>query len=579
MTFLTRLARQVRTGRTAQLLELAWLIAAVAVPMPARPAAAQAPVAFERVTVVPMDSARLLEGYTVLVRNGRIAAMGRDGSVRIPSGTVRIDGRGRYLMPGLADMHVHPYNADQFLDYLAHGVTTIAVLNGSRDALRWRAAVARGELLGPTIYTAGPSLEGVPAGNPTFAATPTPEDGRRAVRTIAAAGYDFVKVYMTLTPETYAAITAEAQAVGLAVVGHIPPAVGVNGVLDSGGQTMVAHAEEFFRERVDSARRQERMAEIVRRVKAGGITIIPNMSAYADYIRAIKDLPGVLADPEMRFASPAAYSEKLPSHHRSIRPNPAQFLAGVERGLARFYVFTRMLSEAGVPLLVGTDAEFFGFAGQVVHEDLRQLVIAGLTPFQALVAGTRAPGAFVAARVRGADRFGTVALGQRADLVLLAGNPLDSIGNASRIEGVMVRGRWLSKAELAARRDSLAAQYEPRRAEVLRFDSLVSAGRLNDAETTLGALRRAHRGGPPIAQIVMWVKAQRLLPANPQGAVRLLEWNAEMYPQSHSVHAELGRAFLTGGDTARARAAARRSLSIFPTHETARDVLRRAGVR
>jgi hypothetical protein len=543
------------------------------------PVLSQAPIAFEHVSVVPMDRNRVLERHTVLVRNGRIVAVGPDGSLRIPAGALRVDGIGKYLMPGLADMHVHPYNADQFLDYLAHGVTTIAVLNGSRDALRWRADVARGALLGPTIYTAGPSLEGVPAGNPTFLSIATPENGRQAVRAIAAAGYDFVKVYMTLTPATYAAIIAEAKARRIAVVGHIPPQVGVNGVLDGGGQVVVAHAEEFFREQVDSVRRADRMADIVRRVTAARVTVIPNMVAYADYIRSIKNLPAVLADPEMRYASPAAYSEKLPSHNRSIRPNPAQFLAGAERGLARMRVFTRMLSDAGVPLLVGTDTEFFGYAGQVAQQDLQELVSAGLSPYQALVAGTRAAGEFVAANVRGADRFGTVTVGQRADLVLLAANPLESIGNASRIEGVMVRGRWLPAARLSAMRDSLAARYGPLRAEVLRFDSLVTAGRLDDAEATLRALRRAHTSGPPIAQIVMWVKAQRLLATNTAGAVRLLEWNAELYPQSHSTHTELARGYLAVGDTIRARTEARRALSIFPTHEAATEVLRRMGTQ
>jgi hypothetical protein len=542
---------------------------------------AQAPagqvVAFERVTVVPMDRDRTLPGYTVVVRDGRIAAMGPATSTPVPRGALRVDGQGRFLMPGLADMHIHPYNADQFLNYLAHGVTTVAVLNGHPDVLRWRGQVAAGRMLGPTIYTAGPSLDGSPAGNPTFLSTATPDAGRMAVDNIAAAGYDFVKVYMTLTPETYSAIIAQAKARHIAVIGHIPPAVGVNGVLSSGGQIMVAHAEEFFREQVDSAQRAERMADIVRRVKAAGVTITPNMVAYADYIRSIKNLPAVLADPEMRYASPASYSEKLPSHNRSIRPNPVQFLAGAERGLARMRVFTRMLSDAGVPLLLGTDLEFFGFAGEAAHLDLAELVTAGLTPYQALVAATRAPGEFIAANVPGAEHFGTVAVGQRADLLLLGANPLESIANAARIDGVMVRGRWLPATRLTAIRDSLAARYAPLRAGVFRFDSLVTEGRLDDAGATLRNLRRGDAGGTPISQIVMWVKAQRVLQTNPAGAVRLLEWNAEMYPASHATHAELARGYLAVGDTVRAFAEARRALSIFPTHQPALDVLQRAG--
>ena len=197
----------------------------------------QGVVAFEHVTVIPMDSDRVLRDHTVVVRDGRISAVGPARSTSIPAGAQRVDGAGKYLMPGLSDMHVHLYDTDQFIDYLAHGVTTVAVLNGSPAVLRWRAAVLSGALLGPTIYTAGPSVDGVPAGNPTFLSVATPDEGRRAVQQIKRDGYDFVKAYMTLTPATYASMTDEARRQRIPVVGHIPPAVGVDGVLNGRGQS------------------------------------------------------------------------------------------------------------------------------------------------------------------------------------------------------------------------------------------------------------------------------------------------------------------------------------------------------
>ena len=125
-------------------------------------------IAFERVTVVPMDSERVLRDDTVIVRDGKIAAVGPASRTPLPAGAQRVDGAGKYLMPGLSDMHVHLYDTDQSIDYLAHGLTTVTVLNGSPAVLRWRNAVRSGALLGPTIYTAGPIIDGVPAGNPTF---------------------------------------------------------------------------------------------------------------------------------------------------------------------------------------------------------------------------------------------------------------------------------------------------------------------------------------------------------------------------------------------------------------------------
>ena len=529
-------------------------------------------VAFEHVTVIPLDSERVLPDYTVVVRDGRILSVGPAGRTSIPAGAQRVDGAGKYLMPGLSDMHVHLYDTDQFIDYLAHGVTTIAVLNGSPAVLRWRAAILSGAVLGPTIYTAGPIVDGVPAGNPTFLSVGTPEEGRRAVQQIARDGYDFVKSYMTLTPETYAAMTDEARRRRIPVVGHIPPAVGVDGVLNGRGQSMVVHAEEFFRERVDSARRQARTLEIVKGVKAAGITVIPNISAYADYLRAIKDLPGVLSDPEMRFASPAAYSEKIPNHHRSVRPNPDAFRLGIERGIAQFRVFTKLLSDSGVPLLLGTDTEGFGFAGQSLHVDLQEMVTAGLSPYQVLVAGTRAPGTWVANHIARAERFGVVAVGQRADLLLLTANPLDNVENTSRIAGVMTRGRWIPASRLRALRDSLAALYPPLHRLVARFDSLAAADRIDAADPVLRELRRRDPGGRPFAQVAMWVNAQRLLGTDPAGAVRLLEWNVAIFPESHGAHAALARGYLALGDTLRAVSSATRALSLFSMHAPAKDI-------
>ena len=530
-------------------------------------------VAFEHVTVIPMDSERLLTDHTVLVGDGRISAVGPARTTSIPTGAERVDGTGKYLMPGLSDMHVHLYDSDQFIDYIAHGVTTIAVLNGSPPVLRWRNAVVAGALLGPTIYTAGPSIDGVPAGNPTFLSVGTPDEGRRALQQIKRDGYDFVKSYMTLTPATYTAITDEARRQRMAVVGHIPPAVGVDSVLNGRGQSIVAHAEEFFRERVDDAHREERMREIVKGVKAADITMILTLSAYADYLRAMRDLRGVTTDPEMRFGSPAAYSEKIPNHHRSVRPNQEQFRLGVERGLAQFRIFTKMLSDAGVPLLSGTDTEGFGYAGQSLHEELREMVGVGLTPYQALVAGTREPGAWVANHVARAERFGTVARGQRADLILLSANPLQDVANTSRIAGVMTRGRWIPANRLQAMRDSLASLYTPLHRLVATFDSLVAADRIDAAEPVLRELRRRDPGGTPISQVAMWVNAQRLLGTDPAGAVRVLEWNVSMYPDSHGAHTALARGYLVLGDTVRAVSSARRALNLFSMHAPASAVL------
>jgi hypothetical protein len=213
------------------------------------------------------------------------------------------------------------------------------------------------------------------------------------------------------------------------------------------------------------------------------------------------------------------------------------------------------------------------------HEELTEMVSAGLTPYQALVAGTRAAGEFVSSRVRKTEQFGMVAVGQRADLLVLSANPLAAVENTNRIEGVMVRGRWLPATRLAAMRDSVASIRARQKPLVARFDSLMTAGRLDDAEKVLNELRRVNAGSASIAQGVLWVKAQRALQRDTLAALRVLQLEEEMFPESHSSHAQLARVYALRNDTAHAVAEARRALTIYPKHEPALRVLEQFGKR
>jgi hypothetical protein len=162
--------------------------------------------AFVDVTVVPMDGERIVQGQTVVVRNGRIDAMGAAKSVRVPKDAVTIDGRGRYLMPGLVDMHVHLEYFDrdpQLMVFLAGGVTTVRNMDGRENILAWRKRAAEGSLLAPTIFTAGPILEGNPPARDDNLVVETPAQAKAAVEQQKRDGYDFIKVLHTLNAETY----------------------------------------------------------------------------------------------------------------------------------------------------------------------------------------------------------------------------------------------------------------------------------------------------------------------------------------------------------------------------------------
>ncbi|HUE95299.1 MAG TPA: amidohydrolase family protein, partial [Longimicrobiaceae bacterium] len=378
-------------------------------------------IAFERVRVLPMDSARALADQTVLVRGDRIVALGPTGTISIPEGAVRIDGRGQTLVPGLADLHVHLYSEADLLNYLAHGATTVLDLNGSPRTRAWRSAARRGAIPSPTLYTAGPSLNGYPPGNPTFVALDDPARASFEVRRQKAAGYDLVKTYSTLAPEVYQAVMETAEAESMAVVGHVPLAIGIEGALDA-GQRMIAHGEEYWKVvgRADSVA----VAEVIRKTRVSGAWVTPNLSAIDRILAEAADLPALLDVPEAAFVSPAALSEWLPSNNRYWGTDTARFLPGMRAERAFIRSLTARLAAAGVPLLVGTDSPVFGFAGASAHRELELLVDAGLSPYEALAAATRAAGDFVATAVDPRDRFGRVAPGQRADLLLVDGDPL-----------------------------------------------------------------------------------------------------------------------------------------------------------
>ena len=203
------------------------------------------PFAFEDVDVVPMDTERVLEDQTVLVVDGRIAAIGPADTVDVPDGALRVRGRGRYLMPGLADMHVHCWTEEEHLLFLANGVTTVRNMWGAPHHLEWRRRAEAGELEGPTVYTTGPLIDGDPPHWPGSVVVTDPEAARAEVARQKAAGYEAVKVYSRLSRECYDAIVEAAREHGLRVDGHVPGAVGIERALEA-RQDSIEHLEGYF---------------------------------------------------------------------------------------------------------------------------------------------------------------------------------------------------------------------------------------------------------------------------------------------------------------------------------------------
>jgi imidazolonepropionase-like amidohydrolase len=394
-------------------------------------------VAFVGADVLTMRSSALTRNQTVVVRNGVIAQVGRAEQTVIPPGARRIDARGRYLMPGLTDFHVHAAERADLANYVASGVTTIAQMGGYGGVMRaWRDSIRAGQMVGPEIYV-GYYVNG-PAGLGGIPTAPTVDDARNAVIEAANRRFDFIKVYNSLTEEQFVAIMREARSHGLPVLGHAVRSIGLERGLAM-GQIAVVHAEEYTYAELRRRRDSASLAWAVAFTKRHDATVVPNLSAFDVITRQW----GKAAVVDSFFRMPEA--SRLSEHWRA-RWRSADYVTrtGTVDALPFLKELALAMTRGGVRLLLGTDSPAIPgmFAGASVHEELRLLVESGLSPYEALVAGTRAPGEF-AQRHLGAQPSGLVAPGHRADLVLLAHNPFDDVRNARVPLGVMVRGNWI----------------------------------------------------------------------------------------------------------------------------------------
>lgn len=440
------------------------------------PDQADSVVAIVDATVIPMDAERVLLHHTVIIRDGQIVALGPASTTAIPTGARRIDGAGRYVLPGFTDAHVHLRDTSELASYLAHGVTSVVHLSGPTgsvdNVLNLRTRIATGGTVGPTIYTTGFILDGDPPIFPGVSvAVTTPEEAARAVAAQLAAGADGVKIYNNITTPVLAAVRRAADSGGVLIWGHVPRIEGRAGALGralAAGLDVVAHGEEIFftdlyapvEAQLDRGQvpvvSDSAIAAAVAQLSAHGAAVIPNLSFIIMTRAQLDDPEGVWNHAEARYLAPAVramWSQQAPSR----RPDLARFDLRERGKLAAVQRLTRSLQDAGVALLLGTDASAPGLLpGYSAWLELEALVAAGLTPWQALATATRIPGALLAPSAHQRTPFGIVATGQRADLVLLEADPLTDVGNVRTIVGVIVAGRWFDRAALEAMRTPFA---------------------------------------------------------------------------------------------------------------------------
>ncbi len=455
------------------------LAAAVSLLPMAAAAREMADVLIRHATLVDVEHARAIPDQAVATVGERIVAVGKDADVAKAWGARRqVEGKGRYLIPGLWDMHVHFGGGPELIDenkallplYVAYGITTVRDASGDLpyDVLKWRGEIADGKLFGPRLLSSGPKIEGLkPVWKGTLE-TGSEADVDQAIAKLGALKVDFVKITdSTLKPELFLYAVSHVRAAGLRASGHIPMALTVGQAVDA-GISSIEHlsyaykagvkdeagiAADFAAGRIDRAGAQARldagfdqataMASYAK-LRDRGVFVTPTLNI--ERLLAFLDSDDHSKDAFLAYIGPGLRKTYQWRIDRAAQATPEQIEARHRRYRQTAAVMP-LLQKAGVTIMAGTDAGFlnsFDYPALGLHQELALYVENGLTPAEALSAATRAGPKWFGML----DRYGSVEVGKQADLVLLDRNPLEDIAATRTVNTVVLRGRVEDRAAL-----------------------------------------------------------------------------------------------------------------------------------
>ncbi|HVR35305.1 MAG TPA: amidohydrolase family protein [Methylomirabilota bacterium] len=561
-------------------------------------------VVFRNVAVVDVVNGRIEPGQAVVVREGHILQTGPDDQAPSPAEGLEVDGCGRYLIPGLWDMHTHWYEQDSLPLFIANGVTGIRMMVGFPLHHEWRRSISSGELIGPRLLIASGVLDGPKPVWPISIVVGNEEQAREAVRRSRETGADFIKVYSHLPREAYFAIADESGKLGLPFVGHVPDLVLAQEAAEA-GQKSIEHLtgvrlacsnqreelltawQEAFQaareagdnkpwvkaaERIESRLEETQDSMVAAKLfalfKENGTWQCPTLIVGRN-IGHLND-PELIRDPRLEYISTGMRQSWDPKNDFRFRDVTDEQFAERRQRVEQDLNLVRSMHQAGVPLLAGTDTgNPYCFPGFSLHDELGLLVQAGLTPAEALRTATINPARFMGRT----ESMGSIAEGLVADLVLLDANPFEDIGNARKIRGVMAGGRWFDRQvldELLDRVKDLAGRDSIGRVlfEIIRSEGLAAA---------ISKYRELRANEPDqydFGEGQLNMLGYRLLEAGrTEDAVGIFRLNVEMFPRAWNAYDSLAEAYLKQGMEEQAKRNYRRSLELNPGNEGAARAL------
>lgn len=426
-------------------------------------------VVFRDVHVIPMDQEKVIEHQTVVTSNGKITAMGPVAKTRYDNDAFVIDGKGKYLIPGLAEMHAHVPPIDDIepmkevlMLFALNGITTIRGMLGHPKHLELRESIRKGEVTGPHFYTTGPSFNGM--------SVTSPEAGSAMVLRQKEAGYDYLKLHPGLSRQKFDAIASTAKEAGIPFAGHVSFGVGVWRAIEA-GYSSIDHLDGFVEGLVPGIEKlaeqqaglfgmlvaddvdRKQIPKLMKALKAGNIWVVPTQSLAERWFNPDYSAEDFKNDPHNVYMKAEVVQQWISSKNNLVNdPDFEREKAGDFIQLRRDLIL--QCQKNGIGLLLGCDApQIFNVPGFSTHNELEYLVKAGLTPYQALRTGTLNVANYLKQKDSGVVRQGAV-----SDLILLNGNPLTDITQSRNISGVMLGHQWMSKDYIDAELQKLKKQ-------------------------------------------------------------------------------------------------------------------------
>jgi Imidazolonepropionase and related amidohydrolases len=565
------------------------------------------PLIISHATVIDTRSATARSNVTVVVVNDWIVQIGKDSDTSIPSAGTVVDATGKFLIPGLWDMHVHWHEQESLPLFIANGVTGVRIMWGDSVHHSWRKQIDQGTLVGPRLYIASRIVDGPKPYWPNSVAAGTEAEGRLAVKTAKVADADFVKVYSLLPREVYFAIADEAKKHAIPFEGHIPISVTASEA-SAAGQRSIEHLTGIL---AACSSREEEIMKSARESLAGILGTNEPSSLFASGRESRKleletyseakaaalfalfkknetwQCPTLTVLHNVRFIDDPAYAEdaRMKYMPRMFKPlwNPTNDFRFKDRTADDIAMGKKMfqkelevvgaMKRAGVGILAGTDTQNpYCFPGFSLHDELGLLVQAGLTPMEALQAATINP-----ALLMGRERdLGTIEKGKLADMVLLDANPLEDIANTKKIWGVVFGGKFYSRAELDAMLSKVEMAESNHKTPISQalFGAFTSGG-VEAAIKQYRELREREPNGYDFGEEELNNVGYYLIGMKKyQDAIAILKLNVEMFPKSANVYDSLGEAYMDDGEKELAMQNYEKSLQMDPGNTNAVEKLK-----